>query len=65
MKLTKEENYEEDEEEYYVITEQGCMQLALEEFGINVSTVMADAIKQRFMKLMINAGHIGVNEDVD
>lgn len=52
-----------DDEEYFVLTEQACMQFALQDFGINVSTVMADAIKQRFMELMIGAGHIGVKKD--
>lgn len=51
-----------DEEEYFVLTEQACMQLALQDFGINVSIRMADAIKQTFMDLMIGAGHIGVKE---
>lgn len=45
-------------EEKYRLTEAACMQLALDDFGIEVSTKMAGAIEKVFMDYMMNAGHI-------
>lgn len=51
-----------EKETYFVLTEQACMQLALKDFGIDVSLKMAESIEADFMELMIRAGHIGTNE---
>lgn len=45
------------EEERYVLTEAACMKEALADFGVNVSMPMAKGIEDRFMELMVAAGH--------
>lgn len=49
-------------EEGYRLTEAACMQLALSDFNIEVSTKMAGAIEKVFMEYMMNAGHIEKEE---
>lgn len=48
----------EDENATFVLTEQACMKEALSDFGIDVSIHMAEAIKNRFLELMLNYKHI-------
>lgn len=45
-------------EESYRLTQNACMKLTLEEFGIDVSQVMAEAIMNEFFRLMILQGHL-------
>ena len=47
----------------YVLTESYIMQLSLRDFNIEVSMPMARAIKDRFMELMLQHGHIRKDED--
>ena len=51
------------ENKRYVLTESYIMQLALKDFNIEVSMPMARAIKDRFMELMLQHGHIRKDED--
>lgn len=50
-------------DEHYVLTEECCMMLALEDFGISVNIHVAKAIKDRFFDLMVNQGHAKKVED--
>ena len=50
-------------DEHYVLTEEACMMVALEDFGINVNIHVAKAIKDRFFDLMVNHGHVKKVED--
>lgn len=52
-------------EEIYRLTEAACMQEALKDFGINVSTTMAGAIEKVFMDYMVKAGYIERNDEVN
>lgn len=45
------------------LSEASCMQFALKEFGIDVSTTMAGAIEQVFMDYMIKADHVKKLDD--
>lgn len=46
------------QEETFVLTEQMCMNLALNEFAIKTSLPMSKAIMERFLELMMLHGHI-------
>lgn len=56
-------DFEFNDDDNFHLTEQGCMYAALNDFGINVSTVMAKAIADRFMELMVLHGHAKKAED--
>lgn len=45
-------------EEKYRLTQQACMMLALQDFGIEVSPVMAEAIMNEFFRLMVLHGYL-------
>lgn len=49
-------------QQVFRLTEQACMAMALEDFGIDVSLAAAKAIKDRFVELMVKAGHIEQKE---
>lgn len=49
-------------EETYRLTEAACMQEALKDFGIEVSTTMAGAIEGVFMDYMMKAGYIEASQ---
>ena len=51
------------EEEKYVLTEAACMMIALKDFGIEINIHMAKAIKEHFLELMVNHGHITKLDD--
>ena len=51
-------------EEVYRLTEAACMQEALKDFGINVSTTMAGAIEKVFMDYMVKAGWATRSDEV-
>ena len=53
----------EEKDRHYVFTEEACMMVALEDFGINVNIHVAKAIKNRFLDLMVDHGHIKKVED--
>lgn len=53
----------EEKEERYVLTEECCMMMALEDFGIHVNIYVAKAIKDRFLDLMVKQGHAQKVED--
>ena len=53
----------EEKDRHYVFTEEACMMVALEDFGINVNIHVAKAIKDRFFDLMVNHGHVKKVED--
>lgn len=46
------------EEEVYILTEQSCMQTAMQDFGFEVNIHVAKAIMDRFLELMIMFGYI-------
>lgn len=48
----------------FKLSEASCMQFALKEFGIDVSTTMAGAIEQVFMDYMVKAEHITRSDEV-
>lgn len=48
----------EEKDGHYVFTEEACMMVALEDFGISVNIHVAKAIKNRFLDLMVDHGHI-------
>lgn len=51
------------ENKRYVLTEGYIMQLSLKDFNIEVSLPMARAIKDRFLELMVQHGHIRKEEN--
>lgn len=51
-------------EKVYRLTEAACMQEALKDFGIDVSTTMAGAIEKVFMDYMAKAGYIARSDEV-
>ncbi len=51
------------EDERYVLTQSYIMQLSLKDFNIEVSTPMARAIKDRFLELMLQHGHMRIDND--
>ena len=59
----EEEKNNDAEDKRYVLTEGYIMQLSLKDFNIDVSMPMARAIKDRFMELMLQHGHIKKDED--
>lgn len=48
----------ESKEESYRLTQEACMQLALKDFNIKVSSTMADAIMNEFFRLMVLHGYL-------
>lgn len=52
------ENIEFNDDDRFVLTEQACMKEALSDLGIDVSIHMAEAIKDRFIEIMMLQGHI-------
>lgn len=44
--------------EEYRLTQNACMKLTLQEFGIDVSQVMAEAIMNEFFRLMVLHGYL-------
>lgn len=59
----KEKETDDSENKKYVLTEGYIMQFALKDFNIDVSMPMATAIKNRFMELMLQHGHIRKDDD--
>lgn len=59
----KEKETDDPEGKRYVLTESYIMQLALKDFNIEVSTPMARAIKNRFLELMLQHGHMRKEEN--
>lgn len=51
------------ENKRYVLTEGYIMQLSLKDFNIEVSLPMARAIKDRFLELMVQHGHMRKEEN--
>lgn len=63
--IDKHEKTETDdsEDKRYVLTQSYIMQLVLKDFNIEVSMPMARAIKDRFLELMLQHGHMKIDND--